>query len=215
MPIYSESQLNNLCLQMSAILSEKRMKHVIAVEKMAKRLGELYFTDEDSLAMIRAAAFLHDNTKELTDSEQLKILSEHSVEPLSEELASMPTIHALTGSLVIKVRYPEFADGEVIDAVRYHTTGREGMSLYEKIIFLADYIDETRTYPSCVALRNEFFDAEPQNMSGEERIAHLDRVILKAIENTLSHLRAEGKAIHPATLKAYDDLKERLGDEAR
>ena len=193
-------------------LSAKRMEHVNAVEDMAFRIGLLfYWNDSETMNLLRAAALLHDVTKELADEEQLAILREHSVTPLSEDLASMPTIHALTGALIIPGKFPEFADQRLIDAVRYHTTGREGMSIIEKIIFLADYIDDTRTYPSCVALREEFFGANPVNMSEDERVRHLDRAALVSIENTLSYLESKGRSIHPLTLSARADLKARLG----
>ena len=206
-------QIEKLRARVAHRLSEKRMKHVLAVEDMAFRLGLLFFfNDEESLILLRAAALLHDVTKELTDEEQLAILEAHSVTPLPEDLASMPTIHALTAAVIIPEEFPEFADPRLIDAVRYHTTGREDMSLIEKIIFLADYIDETRTYDSCVKLRKDFFAAEPQNMSEQERVELLDRAAVTSIENTLSHLREKQRSIHPLTLDALRDLKARLGE---
>lgn len=206
-------QIEKLREKVASVLSEKRMKHVLAVEDMSFRLGLLYFfQDDEALLLLRAAALLHDVTKELSDEEQLAILESYSVTSLPEEIASMPTIHALTAALVIPDRFPEFADPRVIDAVRYHTTGREGMSVFEKIIFLADYIDETRTYPSCVSLRNEFFSAKPENMNEQQRIRHLDRAALASIDNTLSYLRSKERSIHPLTLEARADLKARLGE---
>ncbi len=214
MPEYSVEQLDRLRTKMSVLLSPERMKHVLAVEKMAMRIGLLFFWDDESLSILHAAALLHDNTKEFGKEEQLAILWYYTGEEPEGDLASPQTLHSFTGALVINDRYPEFADERVIDAVRYHTTGRAGMSLYEKIIFLADYIDDTRTYPACVHLRDEFFSARPVEMSSEKRLLHLDRTLLKAMDNTLVHLRAEGRTIHPATIEAYDDLKRRLGDEA-
>ena len=205
-------QIENLRENVASVLSEKRMKHVLAVEDMAYRLGVLYFHDEESLLLLRSAALLHDVTKELSDEEQLAILESHSEKPLPEELASMPTIHALTAALVIPERFPEFADQRVIDAVRYHTTGREGMNTFEKLIFLADYIDDTRTYPSCVSLRNEFFAAKPEDMNEQQRIRHLDRAALASIDNTLSYLQSKGRSIHPLTLEARAHLKARLDE---
>lgn len=196
-------------------LSPKRMEHVNAVEDMAFRIGLLfYWNDGEMLNLLRAAALLHDVTKELTDEEQLAILAEHSVKPRREDLASMPTIHALTAALIIPEKFPEFADKRLIDAVRYHTTGREGMSIAEKIIFLADYIDDTRIYPDCVALRSEFFNAKPTEMDYEGRVRHLDRAALKSIDNNLAYLRSKNRVIHPLTLAARADLLRRLGDEA-
>lgn len=211
----TSAQIEKLRENVSSVLSEKRMKHVLAVEDMAFRIGLLFYrNDSETLNLLRAAALLHDVTKELADEEQLAILSDHSVRLLPEDLASMPTIHALTAALIIPERFPEYADERLIDAVRYHTTGREGMSLIEKIIFLADYIDETRTYPSCVALREEFFGADPASMSDDERVKHLDRAALASIENTLSYLESKERCIHPLTLAARADLKVRLGYEA-
>lgn len=211
----TSAQIKKLRENVSSVLSEKRMKHVLAVENMAFRIGLLFYPNDcEMLNLLRAAALLHDVTKELTDEEHLAILSDHSVKPLPEDLASMPTIHALTAALIIPERFPEFADERLIDAVRYHTTGREGMSLIEKIIFLADYIDETRTYPSCVALREEFFGADPVSMNDDERVKHLDRAALASIENTLSYLESKERCIHPLTLAARADLKARIGYEA-
>ena len=206
----TEIQLKKLRQDVASVLSEKRMKHVLAVEDMALRLGRLYFRDDVTLCLLRASALLHDVTKELSDEEQLSLLEKYSVKPLPEELDSMPTIHALTAALVIPDRFPEFADERLISAVRYHTTGREGMSTFEKILFLADYIDDTRTYPSCVDLRNEFFSSKPEEMNEDERIRHLDRAALKSIDNTLFYLRSKERIIHPLTLKAQADLKARL-----
>ena len=206
----TEIQLKKLRQDVASVLSEKRMKHVLAVEDMALRLGRLYFRDDVTLCLLRASALLHDVTKEISDEEQLSLLEKYSVKPLPEELDSMPTIHALTAALVIPDRFPEFADERLISAVRYHTTGREGMSTFEKILFLADYIDDTRTYPSCVDLRNEFFSSKPEEMNEDERIRHLDRAALKSIDNTLFYLRSKERIIHPLTLKAQADLKARL-----
>ena len=110
--------IESLRQSVASVLSDKRMKHVLAVEDMAFRIGKLYFRDDETLLLLRAAALLHDVTKEFSDEEQLSVLESYSVNPLPEELASMPTIHALTAALVIPDRFPEFADDRVTDAVR-------------------------------------------------------------------------------------------------
>ena len=208
-------QIEKLRDRVAEILSEKRMKHVLAVEDMALRIGLMFhWNDDGMLDLLRAAALLHDVTKELTDEEQLALLAEHSFRPLPEDLASMPTVHALTAALIIPEKFREFADPRLIDAVRYHTTGREGMSVVEKIIFLADYIDDTRTYPSCVELRGEFFASCRDKMNETEKLRILDRAALRSIENNLAYLKSKKRPIHPLTLEARDDLLRRLSDEA-
>ncbi len=211
---FRPDQIEKLRDRVALRLSEKRMKHILGVEDMAFRLGLLFFNDDESLNLLTAAALLHDITKEISDKEQLAIIKENKYSLLPEELASMPTIHALTGALVIPKEFPEFADKRLTEAVKWHTTGKKDMNLYEKIIFLADYIEETRTHSACVSLREEFFSARPTDMSEVERLLHLDRTVLKAMENTLGYLRENGLPVHPATLEACADLKRRLGDEA-
>lgn len=212
---FREDHIEKLRRRVRSITSEKRFKHVLAVEDMAFRLGLLFFfNDGESLSLLKAAALLHDVTKGLSDREHKKILKEQGIRLLPEELSAMQTVHALTGAAVIPKDFPEFADERLISAVRWHTTGRAGMDLYEKIIFLADYIEETRDYPTCISLRKDFFAADPVNMTEEERLRHLDKTVMKAMEFILAHLRENRRAIHPATLEAYEDIKRRLGDEA-
>ena len=204
---FRPDQIEKLRERVVARLSEKRMKHVLAVENMAFRLGLLFFfNDEEKLNLLRAAALLHDVTKELTDDEQLAILEHSSVKPLPEDLASMPTIHALTAALIIPEDFPEFADPRLIDAVRYHTTGREGMTLCEQIVYLADYIDDSRTFPDCVALREAFWGKNPADMSAEQRKTHLWRVLVQSFDMTSAGIIEDGAPVSPDTFCARNDL---------
>jgi predicted HD superfamily hydrolase involved in NAD metabolism len=174
------------------------MKHVLGVEQMAFRLGLLFFWgDDESMNILSAAALLHDVTKERTDEQQLDILREYKYNALPEELASMPTIHALTGALVIPKDFPEFADERLINAVKWHTTGKAGMNLYEKIIFLADYIEENREYESCKNARKEYLQSEKTNKS-------IDKLVYGILKNTIDHLKEKKVYIHPLTLEAME-----------
>lgn len=185
-------------------MSDFRLAHTLGVEKMAVRLGELFCPHK--IDLLRAAALLHDITKELSVEEHSKIYERHGACPSKEELAAPATLHSVTASMIIPEKYPEFADKELIDAVRYHTTGRENMSLCEKLIYLADYIDETRAYDDCIALREEFFSAEPQNMGEDERMRHLNRVILHSFDLTISDLLEKGRVVSCDTVKARNSI---------
>ena len=206
----SEKKLDILRISVCEGLSEYRSRHILEVEKMAARLGELYLP-KTKLNKLRAAALLHDITKELKTDEQIKLCEKYRIELSDSDMNSPKTLHAITAAAVIPEKYPEFADDKIISAVRWHTTGKAGMSVFEKIIFLADYIDDTRTYPSCISLRDEFFSAKPEKMNEVERIRHLDRAALDSIENTLSYLQSKERSIHPLTLEARTDLNARLG----
>ena len=130
--------------------------------------------------------------------------------PTEEQLSVPPTIHALTAALIIPDEHPDFAEAELIDAIRYHSTGRYGMTLSDKIIYLSDYIEDTRKYEDCIALREEFFSAEPEKMEKNERITHLDRVLLHAFEATVEDLTQKGKIIESGTTEAIKSLKKEL-----
>ena len=201
---FDETTLDRLRESVSGEMSEKRFRHTAAVEKMAARLGELYAPDK--IDILRAAALLHDITKEYSSEKQLQICREFGIIISKQDILTPKTFHAKTAAALIPTRYPEFAEPEVISAVRWHTTGRADMSLLEKIVYLADYIDESRTFPDCVALRDLFWDAAPDSMSSEEREAHLDRVLIRSFDMTLAGLIEDGAPVSDDTFSARNWL---------
>ena len=201
---FDETALDRLRESVREGMSEKRFRHTAAVEKMAARLGELYAPDK--IDILRAAALLHDITKEYSSEKQLQICREFGIIISKQDILTPKTFHAKTAAALIPTRYPEFAEPEVISAVRWHTTGRADMSLLEKIVYLADYIDESRTFPDCVALRDLFWDAAPESMSSEEREAHLDRVLIRSFDMTLAGLIEDGAPVSDDTFSARNSL---------
>ena len=187
-------------------LSEKRRNHILEVEKMAVRIGRIYTPDERSLLILGAAGLLHDITKEYTVDEHLLVLRARGFEPAAIELAAPKTLHAMSAAALIPEKYPAFAIPEIISAVRWHTTGRGDMSVYDKIVYLADYIDESRKFPECVRLREMFWGPDPAAMNGEEREAHLTEVLIESFDITVSGLLEERKPIHPLTSEARNFL---------
>lgn len=185
-------------------MSDFRLAHTLGVEKMAVRLGEIYCPEK--IDVLRVAALLHDITKEKSVEEHTEIYRKYSFEPSKGELSAPATLHSVTAALIIPEKYPEFAMDEVIGAVKYHTVGRTDMTLTEKLIFLADYIDETRRYDDCIALRREFFDAEPEKMTESERIIHLDRVILHAFDLTITDVLKNGRVLSVETVLARNSI---------
>ena len=200
----STEQINDLRRDISDKMSGFRLAHTLGVEKMAIRLGEIFCPDK--IEMLRAAALLHDVTKELSVEAHTEIYKRFGQAPSEEYINSPATLHSVTASLIIPEEYADFADEELISAVRYHTTGRVGMSICEKIIYLADYIEETRKYEDCIALREEFFSAEPEKMSEGEKITHLNRVILHSFDLTIADLEEKGKTVISDTRAARDSI---------
>ena len=205
---FSDAQIDALRERVRGSMSDYRFTHTAEVEKMAARIGELYAPDK--LDILRAAALLHDVTKELTPDEQIEMLRVAGEDVATLELASHKTFHARTAVYAILRDHPEFADEELLAAVRYHTTGRADMSICEKIIFLADYIDMSRKFDDCVKLRNYFWDAHPENMSESERERHLLQTILIGLDTTLSSLIEEGAPTDPDSVSARNFIIKQL-----
>ncbi|MBQ7173248.1 MAG: bis(5'-nucleosyl)-tetraphosphatase (symmetrical) YqeK [Clostridia bacterium] len=200
----TEEQLQNLRKTVSEQLSPKRAYHTLCVEQMVARLSEL-FCPEKTMTL-RAAALLHDITKEKSTKEQEALCKELGIVPTLENHFSPKTYHAITAASLIEREYPDFADEKILSAVRWHTTGHAGMTLAEKLLYLADYIDESREYENCVALRKEFFDANPESMNMEEREKLLCRVLIHSYRLTMEDLLSEGRLIAKDTVEAYNEL---------
>ncbi len=195
-------------------MSPKRFRHTLAVEQMVARLCDL-FCPEESLRM-RAAALLHDVTKELDTNAQIALCRKLGISLANADLLAPKTLHARSAAARIPIDFPAFSDPVVVDAVRWHTTGRAGMTLTEKLLYLADYIDLSRTFSNCVILRRYFFGAEPESMSGEERLELLRETLILSYDMTVRDLLDEGIPVAEETVMARNELLlERAAAEGR
>jgi nicotinate-nucleotide adenylyltransferase len=176
---------------------------ILGVERMIVRLGALYLPGQER--RLRAAALLHDVTKEESTQNQLQILHDAGIITTDYDRQAPKTLHARTAALRIPVEFPEFADETVLSMVRYHTTGRRGMTLPERLLYLADYIDETRTFPDCVLLRQYFFDAQPDEMSMQERLALLGDTMILSYDLTIRGLLDEQAPVCADTVEARNE----------
>lgn len=196
----NEASIDRLREQVRERLTGARLSHTLGVEKMAVYLGELYAPEKN--CVLRAAALLHDITKPFSYEKQLQICEKIGIIVPCELKNAPKTLHAITAAGIIPSEYPDFADDEIIDAVRWHTTGRANMSITEKLIYLADFIEETRTYDDCVLVRDHFFDASPEKMSPSERLWHLDDTLLLSFDITMRQLIDEDTPIATSTCEA-------------
>ena len=202
--VITEPMLAQLRQEVSEKLSPKRAYHTLCVETMVAKLAELFCPEETTT--LRAAALLHDITKEKNTEEQEALCRELGLPVTLESHLSPKTYHAKTAAALIARDYPDYADDLLISAVRWHTTGHADMTLPEKLLYLADYIDASRSFEACVTLRNEFFDACPERLSMEERLALLRRVLLHSYEMTMKDLLEAGRIVARDTVDAYNDL---------
>lgn len=116
-----------------------------------------------------------------------------------DELYSPAVFHAITGAEVAGRDFPDYTDDEIISGVRWHTTGRDGMTVFESIIFLADFIEETRTFDDCVAVRKYFYD----NISScADKFKVLRETMVYAFDLTVRGLVDDGGIIDGHTVAA-------------
>ena len=201
---FGEAELAALRESVIGEMSPKRFHHTAAVEDMVTRLATLYCPDE--IPALRAAALLHDITKEYDVRTHMALLAAAGQPPRKGEEYAHKTFHARTGALLIPDNYPVFNCETVVSAVRWHTTGREGMTLTEQLLYLADYIDESRIFPDCVRLRSYFWDGSPERMTVEDRLIHLRRTLIMSFDMTMRALLSEGAIISADTALARNEL---------
>ncbi len=187
-------------------ISEKRLQHVCSVEKEMRELLRLYGFQKNRQeeTELRKAALLHDITHEKTTEEQLLLAAHYNFRLTKEDLASPAVLHQFTGSLVAADVFK--LSEKAVAAIACHTTGKENMTTAEKLLCLADYIEETRAYKDCKELRESFHC----KITPENKYRLLDECILKYLENNVRHLQSKDKTIHPLTLKAYEFYKNQL-----
>ena len=176
---------------------EKRFSHVQGVVAEAEALGRIYLPEK--INELKAAAYFHDITKRLDTKKQLQYCKEFGIILRDVDLASPATLHAITGADLVKREFHEYASDDIVRAVRYHTTGRAGMSVFEEIIYLADLIEETRTFDDCIALRRYFYGLIAD---GEDKKSALRLTMLRSLDQTVNRLLKQGKIINDETFFA-------------
>ena len=170
-------------------LKPKRMPHVLGTEQEAVRLARQYGADE---TQARIAALLHDCTKKLDMDRQLTLCRQYGI-PLDDlEQHALKLLHAKTGAAIARDVFG--VDDAVYRAIYWHTTGHADMTLLEKIIYLADYIEPSRDFPGVNDLRACVYE-------------NLDRGMLMGLEMTIDEMTEMGNPVHHATVEARDWLK--------
>lgn len=193
--ILSNDEVEKLEALVKPYLTEQRYCHTIAVKKEAVKLGEIYLPDD--VNRLAAAALLHDITKKADAKKQLQYCEEFGI--IIEKGQNKAVLHALTGAKVAERDFPEYTDSEIVSGIRWHTTGRDGMTVFESIIFLADYIEETRTFDDCIAVRKYFYDGLN---AGKEKNSLLRDTMIYAYDLTLTGLIKDGGVIDENTIAA-------------
>ncbi len=176
-----------------AMLKPSRIPHVRGCEQEAVRLARFWGEDPEEAA---EAGILHDVTKRLDLSGQLLLCRKYDIVIDTLEARSDKLLHSKTGAAVAKHEFG--ASDAVVTAIMWHTTGRPGMSRLEKILYLADYMEPTRSFEGVDELRRlSYLD--------------LDRAMELGLSMSIGDLKARNREIHPMTERAmefYDSGKD-------
>ena len=178
----------NLIKELESELAFGRFIHTMGVAGTASNLAMCYGSEPGQAEF---AGLLHDCAKCMSLGKMLKICEKADI-PLSElEKNSGSLLHSKAGAVLAEEKYG-VKDEDVLNAIRYHTTGRPGMSLLEKIVFVADYIEPGRdTAPNLALVRKLAFES-------------IDDCVLQILKDTLNYLGATGASTDPMTQKTYD-----------
>lgn len=173
---------------MEKIQDTKRYEHTLGVAYTATALAMRYGA---SLKNAEMAGLLHDCAKCMSDEKRLAICEKHNISINEIEKRNPFLLHAKVGSFLAMEEY-HVDDSDVINAILNHTTGRPGMSLLEKIIFVADYIEPSRKQaPNLTEIRKLAF-------------IDLDQALIKILGDILEYLQSTGSEYDPMTRKTYE-----------
>ena len=180
--------------ELKTILSPKRYEHSLGAMEKAIELAEVFGEDKEKVAY---TALVHDIAKEMSIEEMLDYALKNGIELTKEDKLITRTLHGIIGADIVKKKYG-FTQ-EMQGAIYYHTTGRENMTLLDKIVFLADKSEKGREGEDAEKLRNVI------------ETEGLDKAILWDIDYyTIPRMINKQKMIHPNSIYARNDIISKL-----
>lgn len=204
---FSDNDLELLRKKVEERLSSGRYFHTIGVVEAAVKLAELCLPE--SIRDLEIAALLHDISKEYPLKEQYSLIEDFGIDVGEEDYGSPAVLHSFTAPAVIKRDFPAYSTCEILRAVYNHTVGSPDMTVFDEIIFLADYIEEGRKYDSCISVRNYVFD----NMKAGETASNviiLHKACIRAIDYTLENLKSQNKPINNKNILTRNALLSKI-----
>ena len=174
--------------QMRKVQDSKRFEHTLGVTYTAACLAMCY---NENIQNAEIAGLLHDCAKCLPNEKKIHICKKSHVEISFAESKNPFLLHAKAGAILAEKEYG-ISDQNVLNAVRFHTTGRPGMSLLEKIIFIADYIEPGRTHSVYLPVIRKL------------AFVDLDAALRRILSDTLEHLKTSESEIDPTTQETYE-----------
>ena len=183
--------------KLNTLLTDHRYTHSLGVVETAVKMAEHFGVDSEKTEI---AALLHDCAKQIPHNTQLEMCKEYKI-PLDEtKEKELGLLHAELGAYMAEHEFG-VTDAEILDAIRYHTLGREDMSDLEKILYLADIIEPNRK------------DFEGLSELRELCFKNLDRALLFGFGLTIAHTNRNGHILHNQTIEAEKYIREKLRRE--
>ena len=169
-------------------MDDSRFEHTLGVMYTCAALAMRY---EYDLEKAMLAGLLHDCAKCMPNAKKLKMAEKHHLEISSLERKNPFMLHAKLGAFLAKKKY-DIEDEEILNAIRWHTTGRPDMTLLDKIVYVSDYIEPRRDKaPNLPKIRQLAF-------------MDLDQALIKILEDTLGYLGDYAEHVDAMTKKTYD-----------
>lgn len=186
--------LQKITKKLKKYLDEDRLWHTLGVMQTAAALAMVY---EVPLEKAQLAGLLHDCAKCVPSKKKTRLCKEHNI-PVSEFEQTHPfLLHGKIGAWIAKEKY-SVNDTEVLGAIAWHTTGKPDMSVLEKIIYIADYIEPGREKaPRLSEIRKLAFQ-------------NLDRCMYEILKDSLEYLSGHPEDIDPTTERAYEFYNETI-----
>ncbi|MGN0570451.1 MAG: bis(5'-nucleosyl)-tetraphosphatase (symmetrical) YqeK [Candidatus Fimenecus sp.] len=174
-------------------LTPQRLYHSICVAEKAKELAEIFGGDSEKAY---TAGLIHDIMRYEPPEKMIELIESDGQVLTESEKKITVTLHAVAGEVYLR-KVLGVTDGEILSSVRYHTTGKEDMTLLEKIIYAADLTSADREYP----------DVNEVRALAEK---DLDRTVLRGLSFTIEDNARKCRPIHIDTVKAFNYLAERI-----
>lgn len=175
-----------LLAKMETVMSEKRLRHCLGVEKAARELAERFGLDVEKAGL---AGLLHDYAKKVSDEDFLSLIDKYQLDPDFKNWGNN-VWHGMVGIYKIQEDLG-IEDAEILRAIEVHTVGSSTMSELDKVVYVADYIEHNREFPGVDKAR-------------ELAQRSLNLAVAYETARTVEHLAHKGKPIYPQTLETYN-----------
>ena len=184
-PSYAE-----LHMRLASRLGERALTHCEAVADTAAELADVYGVDPQTA---RTAGLLHDWAREMTADELLSAAETHEMEATAADMAVPYLLHARAGAMEVRAAFPDLPD-EIVRAIELHTMGSPEMSDLDKVVYVADMIEPSRSFSGVEKLRDAVGEVS------------LDELFVRAYARSMIHLIKKRRRIHPETVEVWNTL---------